>query len=77
LCERLPAVATNHRTALRKEARPARGGPPLASAHVRSRHPVERTEDGVKLTPEGEKVARQMAMTGDQDALMAGLLETE
>ena len=35
---------------------------------------VEHTEDGVKLTPEGEQVARQLAMTDDQDALMAGLL---
>jgi hypothetical protein len=38
--------------------------------------PVERTEDGVKLTSEGEKVARQLAMSGDdgQDELMKGLL---
>jgi hypothetical protein len=37
---------------------------------------VERTEDGVKLTPEGEQLARQMAMSdeGGHDALMAGLL---
>ena len=35
---------------------------------------VERTEDGVKLTAEGEQVARQLAMTDDSDGLMAGLL---
>jgi Mn-dependent DtxR family transcriptional regulator len=29
---------------------------------------VERTVDGVKLTPEGEMVARQLAMTDEQDA---------
>jgi hypothetical protein len=40
---------------------------------------VERTADGVKLTPAGEQVARQLAMTdeGGQGTLMAGLLETE
>ena len=38
---------------------------------------VERTEDGVMLTPEGEQVARQLAMTdeGGQDALMEALLD--
>ena len=37
---------------------------------------VERTDEGVKLTPEGEQVARQLAMTDEdgQGALMAGLL---
>jgi superfamily II helicase len=35
---------------------------------------VERTEDGVKLTPEGEKVARQLALGADADALMGALL---
>jgi hypothetical protein len=28
----------------------------------------------ITLTPEGEKVARQLAMTGDPYALLAGLL---
>jgi predicted transcriptional regulator len=37
---------------------------------------VERTEDGVKLTPEGTKVARQLAMSDEagHDALLARLL---
>jgi DNA-binding MarR family transcriptional regulator len=37
---------------------------------------VERTKDGVKLTPEGEQVARQLATSGEagQDALMEALL---
>jgi hypothetical protein len=31
-------------------------------------------DEAMRLTPEGEKVARQLAMSDDQDALMAALL---
>jgi hypothetical protein len=36
-------------------------------------------DEAMRLTPEGEMVARQLVMSddNDQDALMAGLLETE
>ena len=48
----------------------------LTQAGLVEEYTTEDGQPGVRLTPEGEKVARQLAMTDEagQDALMAALL---
>ena len=47
----------------------------LAEAGLIEVYTDDQGREAYRLTPEGEKVARQLAMSSDPDALMAALLE--